>query len=544
MKKTTKFVSVLLSLLLLAMTACSIEPKVNSVDITQPDIKITTPESNWAFITYSLSDYNNKKVTITFSAEMKVTNRGSSPANLMWQINTSDYPVICQKSFPNGTSDFVKVEGTAKDIQLGSNNSVYLSTYQLNTSDLTIEIKNVSYSITAQGNLPKPVVVNEDDYWLSDKVPSLYQTYKNLFDYIGIAVGYNGELNTSEVQKGLVKHTNSITMGNEFKPQFICQWWGNNPQTNGTFTATNGKTIKTPTLNFSNVDEILRICKNNKLKMRGHVLVWHSQTEDAFFCEDYNKSKSLVSKDEMTARQEWYIKTVLEHVAEWEQKNNNGEHIIWAWDVVNEAIADGSSGSYRNTGSKWWDVYKSDEFIVNAFRFANKYAPKDVLLCYNDYNCTESAKRNGMLKLIDAVQKHQNDETLPTRIDVMGMQSHISKNTSSSDYQSAINDFTKKGLDIHVTELDVATETSYNSAELAKAYNRFFKLFVDNRKTSSKHGITSITIWGINDESTWLNTPSQMQWHGNTTQYPLLFIKPNGKYYIKEAFTSVIDAAK
>ena len=39
-----------------------------------------------------------------------------------------------------------------------------------------------------------------------------------------------------------------------------------------------------------------------------------------------------------------------------------------------------------NSGSRWYQVYKSEEFIVDAFRFANAYAPSDVKLCYNDYN--------------------------------------------------------------------------------------------------------------------------------------------------------------
>ena len=49
-----------------------------------------------------------------------------------------------------------------------------------------------------------------------------------------------------------------------------------------------------------------------------------------------------VSKEVMTARHEWYIKTILEYVNKWEAKNGygTGNHIIWTWDVVNEAIAD------------------------------------------------------------------------------------------------------------------------------------------------------------------------------------------------------------
>ena len=316
-------------------------------------------------------------------------------------------------------------------------------------------------------------------------------------------------------------------MGNEFKPDFIFAWALNKNSNKKDFTASNGKTIKVPSSipSFKSQDEYLSICKNLGLKMRGHVLVWHSQTPKAFFRVDYDENASLVDKDTMNARLEWYIKTVLEHIDSWEKINNNGEHIIWAWDVVNEAVADGQNGVLRNSGSDWYSIYKSDEFIVNAFRYANKYAPKDVLLAYNDYGCTDSGKRSGMLKILDDVIKAKDDQELPTRIDVMGMQSHIGKYTTTSSFEQAVKDFTAKGVDVHVTELDIATEEKYDSAELAKVYGNFFKMFIKNRKTDSAHGISCVTIWGINDESTWINSPDQIKWHGNVTQYPLLFAK-------------------
>ena len=89
--------------------------------------------------------------------------------------------------------------------------------------------------------------INSEDDWLDESVPSLYGTYKDYFDYVGFAVEYgivgwsdsNSELYQTYVQKGLAKHGNHITMGNEFKPQFVMQWWGNKPEISGTFTATN-----------------------------------------------------------------------------------------------------------------------------------------------------------------------------------------------------------------------------------------------------------------------------------------------------------------
>ena len=414
--------------------------------------------------------------------------------------------------------------------------------------------------------------------WLDDEVPSFYKTYEKYFDYVGFSVEYGNfgadwgtkkELNFNEVQKGLKKHASTITMGNEFKPQFIMAWWGKKPEVSGTFKASNGVVIKTPVLKgLDRVDSILSICKENSLVMRGHVLVWHSQTEDAFFYEDYDKTKNLVSKEEMNARLEWYIKTVLEHVALWEKKNNGGKHIIWAWDVVNEAASDNSqpeayTSSYpehwlRTSGTKWFDVYDSEEFIINAFAFANKYAPEDVKLCYNDYGGIfenrMSDKHKSMLRIVDMLLKHKSD-SMPTRIDAMGLQAHCNVKNSAAIFEKQVKDFTARGIDVHITELDIGTWNGYKPEtdsvkiagkqykSLSDAYKDFFKMFIRNRKTQDKCGIECVTIWGLNDEATWLNSPSQRVWLGNCDQYPLLFTKKGKSYIPKKAFYAVIEAA-
>ena len=536
------FAFTLIAALFMSLAGCQKEPVLT--EFTQSDVEIdgSTIGNNYAFIEYSLSAYKNQNVTISFSADMKVVNTGTKDQRLMWQVNINSYPVITEHTFKPGTTNYVTVSGKKEDIQLGANNAIYLSTYQTDAANLKIYLKNVKYTIEGK---PGQIVEEKGPYWCDESVASFKDTYSKYFDSVGFAVTGN-ELTNAEIQKGLKKHANTTTMGNEFKPDFVFSWALNQNVQTKDFKASNGKTIKVPSSipAFTSQDQYLNICKTLGIKMRGHVLVWHSQTPQAFFRENYNSSGALVDKATMTARQEWYIKTVLEHVKAWEEENNNGEHIIWAWDVVNEAVADGQGGALRNQGSDWYSIYGNDEFIVNAFRFANKYAPKDVLLCYNDYNCTESAKRSGMLTILDDVIKARNDSTLPTRIDVMGMQSHINKYTTTADFERAVKDFTAKGLDVHVTELDIGTEEKYDSAELARAYGNMFKTFIKNRKTASAHGISSVTIWGINDETTWLNSDSQIVWHGNVTQYPLLFAKnASGQFVCKEAFDAVIEAA-
>ena len=52
---------------------------------------------------------------------------------------------------------------------------------------------------------------------------------------------------------------------------------------------------------------------DKKIRIRGHVLVWHSQTQEWFFHENYDISKPYVDKETMNRRLEWYIAGVFDH---------------------------------------------------------------------------------------------------------------------------------------------------------------------------------------------------------------------------------------
>ncbi|MCI6185965.1 MAG: endo-1,4-beta-xylanase [Spirochaetia bacterium] len=561
-------VTIILLLFSFAFVSCKVEPdsnsNTNSTVIEAEDKIIDSPETGWYFTAYSLKDYANKTVTIDFSCDIKVVNDTGSEITLLWQINQEGYPIIAEKKFAAGTTDFTEfkttdnLNGSNKNILLGEDKVLYLSNYGIEDSKVKIEIKNVKYKVTLL-NTNSSYEAN----WLNDSVPSLYEKYKDYFEYVGLACEYdswNGvrELVKDDVCEGLKKHGNTITMGNEFKPDgFFGYMWSGSGITMVDFKASNGLTIKVPdTLNFDIIDKCLSQCKKHGLQMRGHVLVWHSQTPDNFFAKNYVAQTSgeiitnLVSKEEMSARQEWYIKTVLEHVSKWEKENNDGKHIIWAWDVVNEAVADDASGSTwargstantkdkqpGNSGSRWYQVYGSEEFIVDAFRYANAYAPSDVKLCYNDYNEYMGNKTEGICKLIDAVlngeEKTVNGKSVKPRIDAMGMQSHISVTWPGvQGYENAIKTYLKKGIDIHVTEFDINEGGESNSAD---CYGEYFKMIKKYGKTCSEYGgnhIKCVTLWGINNSTSWIY---------QKTKYPLIF----NNFKTTKAFWKVIEAAK
>ena len=122
------------------------------------------------------------------------------------------------------------------------------------------------------------------------------------------------------------------------------------------------------------------------------------------------------------------------------------------------------------------------------------------------------------------------------------MQSHVRINTpitGPNGYENAVKKFLEKGVDVQVTELDIANgNQKYSGIKLKAKYKEYFKMFLANRKTPEKNGISGVTIWGLSDQGTWLD--NQPEYKG-FKQYPLLF---DGNMNCKPAFWGVLEAAQ
>lgn len=500
-----------------------------ATNITQVNLAQTSRANP---VIVDLAAYEGKDIDIQFSCEMLVEDKTTEKTQIVWMINelNENMPKLFDRKVENGKWFSVNKHIT---LHLSGKRQLYISGAGLNKDTSTFYIKNFKLRLNGEGltkNAPPPAV------WTD--VTGVKDALKDYFDYFGFCVSYNNTFKEALLQKGLPLHASCITMENEFKPDFIFAWAKPNKLTE--FRGEDGNLYEVPAdiPNFKQMDSILSDMKKLGLKLRGHTLVWHSQTPAWFFQKNFSRNgeTELVTPAEMNARMEWYIKTVLEHVAEWEKKNNNGEHMILAWDVVNEAASDNSTETnyLRDaSSSKWFAIYQNDTFIVNAFRYANKYAPKDVKLVYNDYGCSSQNKNKAICKIIDAIQ------TAPdARIDAAGMQTHISINDSAVNFEKAVKNFLAKGINVQITEMDVANgASSYNAMKLKDCYKTYFKMFIANRKQPGKNGIEGITLWGVRDEWTWLNSM-----HKGHTQYPLLFNDKN--YYCKPAYYGVIEATE
>ncbi len=364
---------------------------------------------------------------------------------------------------------------------------------------------------------------------------------------VGTAIT-NSDLGDVETMGLVTKHFNGLTLGNELKPDAMFGY-GKPAMETVTF---NGEELLVPVLNYTRAERTLDYIykwnsqnPNDTIKVRGHVLVWHSQTPDWFFHEDYNTSSPLVSAETMTKRLEWYIATMAEHFT---GENSKYKGMFYGWDVVNEAVSD-SSGTYRSDkeNSKWWAVYQSNEFIIQAFRFANKYMPAEVDLYYNDYNEWNERKVQGIAQLLKDVKAAEG-----TRIDGMGMQGHMTAiaGPTVAGFEKAARIYAEIVDQIQITEWDVKVSNAFIATEkgieqeMARQAQYYYSFYQMIQKLRSEGiNFSGMTFWGVIDPNSWLQDASTVGGgaDGKLTHYPLLF---DGGYQAKPAFWAFTDTAR
>lgn len=275
---------------------------------------------------------------------------------------------------------------------------------------------------------------------------------------------------------------------------------------------------------WEDADKIVEFAREHDLKLRGHALVWHEQTGGWIFTDE---GGNKVSKEELLSRMKTHIDSVVTRY--------KGD--IYAWDVVNEAIADDPKQFLRN--SEWYEI-AGEDFLIKAFEYAREADP-DLKLFYNDYNAIIPEKRDRIYKLLKMLV----DRDVP--IDGVGIQGHWSiYGPTEEELRAALDMYSSLGLEVQITELDVSIyewekerrdrrpdESDEFTAELeqkqVEAYDMFFRVFRDYQDV-----LTSVTFWNLSDRYSWLDTyPVE-----GRKNYPLLF---DENFEPKKAYHEVID---
>lgn len=315
------------------------------------------------------------------------------------------------------------------------------------------------------------------------------------------------EITPKNAKNMVLHHFNSITPGNELKPENLL---------NQAASISDGNNTNPQVKLSTEAKTVLKFCAENNIPIRGHVFVWHSQTPDWFFNEGFETNGNTVNENVMLERMENYIKNVVNLIL-----TEYPDLKIYAWDIVNEAYLDNGSlrekgSNYQKEGlSRWMEIFNDNSFIYKAFEYARKYIPKNCRIYYNDYNEYIDNKRDAIYSLVKSLYAQG-------LCDGIGMQSHLSTQFPSvSLYKQALEKYARIGCDIQITELDITVSDGDNFETQANMYKELFDLYRQH-----KDEISSVTVWGINDEISWRKAGK-----------PLLF----SNYQPKPAYDKIIE---
>ena len=273
------------------------------------------------------------------------------------------------------------------------------------------------------------------------------------------------------------------------------------------------------TWNWTPPDTLVQFGRDSDIRIFGHCLVWHSQTDPWFF--------EGANRDVLLARLRDHIHTLV----------GRYKGRMSGWDVVNESIDDGDGGVGENLRQSSWLKIVGPDYLTQAFRFAREADPA-VPLLYNDYSIESGAKHQRSLLLLRRLL----DDGAP--ITGVGIQGHWSLPTLTAhkyeEIERAIDNYRALKLRIAITELDVTVTGAAGgqlgrgqapaeppSPELlaaqADAYAKLFTIFTRHRAA-----IDRVTFWGLSDRRSW-----------RRGRYPLAF---DADYQPKPALQAIVDA--
>jgi endo-1,4-beta-xylanase len=295
--------------------------------------------------------------------------------------------------------------------------------------------------------------------------------------------------------------------------------------------------------NFSQGDQIVDFATRHGMKVRGHTLVWHQQNPQWLTDGKY-------SSGELAEILETHIKAVVGHY--------RGK--IFAWDVVNEAFDELHPGTLRST--IWHDqpgiglaqkgAVSSDEpgassklvgsevearhpkqsysYIEHCFRWAHEADPQALLF----YNEAEAEAVNPKSDAIFVMIRDFRQRGVP--INGVGFQMHVTNlHADVASISSNIERFTALGVQVHITELDVALPVDAGGNARPEDLQKQADIYREIAAACLSHrGCTAIQMWGFMDKYSWIGSHSRQ-----TQGAALLFDR---EYRAKPAYEALRDA--
>jgi GH35 family endo-1,4-beta-xylanase len=228
---------------------------------------------------------------------------------------------------------------------------------------------------------------------------------------------------------------------------------------------------------FGGADAIVASAEAHNQAVKGHTLVWHQQMP--------GWTAALAPADLIAALHEHITTTVGRYRGR-----------IRAWDVVNEAIDDGSlalrPGIHQTLGVAG---------LADAFRWAREADP-DALLYYNDFNIeTPNAKTDAVFALVQQLQ------AMGAPIDGVGLQGHMSTQgyLAEAGLRATIQRFASLGLKVNLSEVDVRTAAVLPNDWAARMASQKTAYQLAAGVCATEPACESLTTWGFTDAFSWID---------------------------------------
>ena len=303
----------------------------------------------------------------------------------------------------------------------------------------------------------------------------------------------SGRLDDPRVRTLVARNFDSLTPENEMK-------WETIEPSPGVFS-------------YAGADKLVAFAAANGIRMRGHTLVWHSQLASWV---------KRLPPSELHAAMLRHVRTVAGRY--------RGK--IAAWDVVNEALADGPSGELRSDSPF---TALGPTFIEEAFRAAHEVDP-DAQLFYNDYEIEGEGSPKSEAAF--ALCKRLVEAGVP--IAGVGMQMHVDPRhwPSADTIRRNMERYAGLGLRVEITEMDVPVGEIPGSVDQKLQRQRE----IAHDIVAACVGVercAAITFWGLTDRDSWLEDPHWGALRGHGPHRALLF---DGSYRPKPIVLGVLDA--
>lgn len=300
----------------------------------------------------------------------------------------------------------------------------------------------------------RQVVAQETTFGLKDYL-------HNSEFHIGAALNNYPYFNDPSYQETLLREFNSISTSGEMKWRHIYPQEGQ--------------------YQFEAADDFVQVGEQHNLRIHGHSLLSND-------IPDWVKDPNL-SREARLQTMENHITTVVTRY----------QNRVDSWDVVNEVAT--NEGGLRdfiwNEGTtNETEKQLIKETITRAFQAAHQADPSATLIYNEGAIPSLNARSDAAYELV----QHLLSQNVP--IHGFGFQTHIFDHYQLNEYQQNLQRFANLGIDIYITEADVALEEPVDAAKLELQKNLFEDMIQACFNVSRCHGIT---VWGVTDKVSWIN---------------------------------------